>query len=332
MWADNARVVSVFAVIVLHVSAAFVGGVAQTDIAYGQGVWWVANFFDSVSRWCVPVFIMLSGYFLLNKKESDSLFFKKRISRILLPVIFWSVFFSAWLALKDYVKGESYLTLGKLSVGFLSGEPYFHLWYVYMIPFLYVVTPFVRVFIQSSDSGLLFRFIGFCFLLASGNVLLGFLFYGQSDTFFGNNFLLYLGYYAFGGYVAKYEFEPSSRCCVFWLLVAWVVTILGSYFFSYEYFYSYLSVNTVAASLCVFVLMRRFLRFGSAGGRLAALSFGVYLVHPVFLDVFSFLFKSRVSNAFEAVFYVSLVSIAVFVLSCFAAYCIKKFKFSSGLV
>ncbi|HCI5633973.1 TPA: acyltransferase family protein, partial [Klebsiella variicola subsp. variicola] len=96
MWANNLRVFSAFAVVMLHVAAGFVGGIELSDLNYGNREWWAGNIYDSVTRWCVPLFVMISGYFLLNKDEPTSVFFKKRLNKILIPLIFWSVFFSFW--------------------------------------------------------------------------------------------------------------------------------------------------------------------------------------------------------------------------------------------
>ncbi|WP_175637699.1 acyltransferase family protein, partial [Dickeya dadantii] len=73
-WLYIARIVSTFAVIVLHVSAYTV---ALADL--GTFSWWVGNLYDSLVRWCVPVFIMISGALLLSpeKVESLSIFYKK---------------------------------------------------------------------------------------------------------------------------------------------------------------------------------------------------------------------------------------------------------------
>src|SRR3989304_5868153 len=97
IWLDNARISAIFAVVLLHVAY---GVVIENDI--GTNYWWFANIFDSSARWCVPVFVMISGALLLDSsKNEDSLtFYKKRLSRILLPVLFGiKVLPMAWVIL-----------------------------------------------------------------------------------------------------------------------------------------------------------------------------------------------------------------------------------------
>ncbi|MEG4507556.1 acyltransferase [Microcoleus sp. F6_B4] len=51
---------------------------------------------DTLQFFCVPAFLLLSGFFLTNKRENQNnptLILKKRLSRIIPPYLFWSVAF-----------------------------------------------------------------------------------------------------------------------------------------------------------------------------------------------------------------------------------------------
>jgi len=91
IWLDNSRIVAIYAVVFLHVSAAVVLG---NEV--GTEYWWIGNIYDSAMRWCVPTFVMISGALLLDpdKQEDLKTFYAKRLSRILIPILFWSAFFS----------------------------------------------------------------------------------------------------------------------------------------------------------------------------------------------------------------------------------------------
>ena len=60
-YAELLRVVAMLAVIVLHVS----GGWLES-LPVGTTDWHALNMWDSLCRWCVPVFVMCSGMFLLD--------------------------------------------------------------------------------------------------------------------------------------------------------------------------------------------------------------------------------------------------------------------------
>lgn len=56
VWLDNARIAAIFAVVLLHVAAEIVNGTA-----IGSEFWWFGNIYDSLVRWCVPIFVLESG-------------------------------------------------------------------------------------------------------------------------------------------------------------------------------------------------------------------------------------------------------------------------------
>lgn len=90
VWMNNLRALATFSVIVLHVTF---------PILYNYGTinindWQVGNFFDSLVRFCVPVFLMLTGALLLGKPIEIASFFKKRFVRVLFPFLFWSSIYS----------------------------------------------------------------------------------------------------------------------------------------------------------------------------------------------------------------------------------------------
>lgn len=84
---DVLRVIATMAVIILHVD----GKIWYTQLGVDNDRWIVANFFDGFARWSVPVFFMLSGYFILGKEIEVPKFYKKRLLRIVLPLLFWSI-------------------------------------------------------------------------------------------------------------------------------------------------------------------------------------------------------------------------------------------------
>ncbi|EET2553968.1 acyltransferase family protein, partial [Escherichia coli] len=112
-WAYNLRVFAIFMVVVIHVTAGYVTFADTNPSFYGSTLWWSANILDSFSRWSVPVFVMLSGYFLINGTDSTISFYKKRMTRILIPVLAWTMIYITWTIFKSYIKGD--ITLGVIT-------------------------------------------------------------------------------------------------------------------------------------------------------------------------------------------------------------------------
>ena len=92
LWINLLRVVAMFGVVLLHVTAPLLYKYGKTPMSY----WWTANIFDSAVRVCVPLFFMISGYFLLDKSEKLSRFITKRIKKVVVPLVIWSIVYIIW--------------------------------------------------------------------------------------------------------------------------------------------------------------------------------------------------------------------------------------------
>ena len=68
------RIISTFAVVILHVVAFYVLKFEEFPFK----TWNIAHLIDSCIRFCVPVFLMISGALLLDKDEKLELFLTKR--------------------------------------------------------------------------------------------------------------------------------------------------------------------------------------------------------------------------------------------------------------
>jgi len=62
--------------------------------------------FGAAIRWSVACFIMISGALLLDKEESPAVFYKKRLLRICIPLVTWTLVYG--LARLYYFKVYSY--------------------------------------------------------------------------------------------------------------------------------------------------------------------------------------------------------------------------------
>ncbi|WP_275076679.1 acyltransferase [Providencia rettgeri] len=329
-WSKNLRFFAVFAVIILHVSAFFVHGITHENELYGTYDWWVGNIFNSMTRWCVPVFVMISGYFLLPKTESSYVFFKKRTGKILIPFLFWSLFFFCWIFIKGVAKGDYYSPFITILKNLIIGEPYYHLWYLLMVVFLYAITPALRIVVNNSDKKSSFYFIVFCFCVSILNVI----YYkflggneGRGDYLFINKFLFYLPYYLLGGYIRKFNININTKKCFIVFTFSFVITMIGVYYFGYRYFYDNLSVNVILSSICVFFVIKNCSDLNMNSEKFANLSFGIYLIHPFFLELLGSFIGNFVYFNLGSIFYIIIISILTFTFSYFSILFMSKVKF-----
>ncbi|RCW15878.1 hypothetical protein RSP816_00775, partial [Ralstonia solanacearum] len=185
-WIDAARVISIFAVVFLHISASVV-----TEADFGSSFWWHGNFYDSMVRWCVPVFVMISGALLLDESrvEDAVTFYKRRVGRLLLPLIFWTIAFLFWNAIKARFSGAEFgLVHAVKSVA--NGKPHYHMWFLFMIFGLYLFTPLIRTLVRNAGRRELWFFVIVMFSLSALDELLG-IFFDDEDGFFLFWFLPY---------------------------------------------------------------------------------------------------------------------------------------------
>lgn len=295
IWLDNSRIVAIFGVVFLHTANVIIDG-----SSIGSEYWWIRNFCDTFGRWCVPVFVMVSGALLLdpNKKEDLETFYKKRISRILAPIVFWSLFFLLWGMLKGMIKGSP-LSLADLLELLISGTPYYHMWFLYMIIMLYLFTPFFRKIIANSSRRDIAIVTVLTFLMGALNtVYFHARPFSHGSTLFINRFLSFIPFFFLGYLVRTGERDVSKTILWSVFLLSSFLTVLGYYIEAANkgldaglYFHSYLSITIIFMSMSIVYLLKSWTspiiseKFTSS---LSLLTFGVYLIHPIILDTIQY--------------------------------------------
>lgn len=118
------------------------GGIALT----GDGAE-AAGWFCSLARASVPLFVMISGFFILPVRDSTPAFFRRRMWRVALPFVVWCVIYAIYQMLY-YHTGITDALLKILRIPVNYGVEVGHLWYVYMLLGLYLVAPVVTPWLQ----------------------------------------------------------------------------------------------------------------------------------------------------------------------------------------
>ena len=127
---DCLRIIAILAVIMIHCSAPYVIDFPRDSFNFVIG-----NIFDSVARIGVPFFVIISGYFMLNEnKELSILKIKSKILKLFMILGFWSLFYALVYHFKNFLNA------------FIYGH--YHLWFLYMLIGLYLITPILRLFVK----------------------------------------------------------------------------------------------------------------------------------------------------------------------------------------
>lgn len=160
-WPDRLRNLATFMVILIHVAAP----IAHADGSdYNGSWWWAGNFWNSLTRPGVPLFVMLSGYLLLGKDYELGGFLKKRFSRVVVPAVFWMLIYSLY----GFLAKGSPATIGEALKGIVSGPVHYHLWFIYLIIGLYLIYPILRPWVRSATEKEFLYFFALCALATWG--------------------------------------------------------------------------------------------------------------------------------------------------------------------
>lgn len=341
VFADLLRVFSTIAAILL-----LVAGSHMADVAVTGRTWAVFNLYDGLSRWCVPAFVMLSGMFLLDAKEGRSLgkLFFHNILRLVACLLFWSGVYGV----ADYLSAGGRFTWQGLWVNILSalrGDTHYHLWFLFPLLGLYLVTPILRAFVRGASRADFRYFFILCFLFASVLPMLFHFYPGATATlrlwYERLNVELALGYVGFfvaGYYLREYTISRIAEAVIYVLGIAGaVVTVWGTSVLSRwagvtdETLYAYTSPNVAAFAVAVVVLFRYVLGVSDERSRrqrvsnAARYTFGAYLIHDLFLMLFQYFGLTTLS--FTPVLSVPLLTALAFLCAFAVAWLIRHIPF-----
>ena len=151
-WADCARIFSMFGIILLH----SVGYECEKILLKRKDSnVMIICFYNCMTRFGVPMFVLLSGTFILDPSKTFSFkkLFRHNILRLATAFAFWSSI-NALINIFLYKKNK----VSELLKLFVVGEEY--LWFIFMIIGCYLISPFLRLF--SDDVTLARYFLGLC--------------------------------------------------------------------------------------------------------------------------------------------------------------------------
>ena len=245
---------------------------------FGINVWMGGYAVISIG---VNLFVMISGYLLLDKSENAALFFKKRILNILPLFIVFNVIYIYFLKVPivPILKGKAF------------AAP--HFWYIYMILGLYFLTPW--------------------FLC---NILNPYLRYFNLAEIPFSNFPLtgFIGYYILGYFVKKYDKKIKDFSFV-WIIIIYFIGFFIS-FFSTKYvlittgirvsdFFDKNSLGTFIMTISFFAFWCKF-NFTKRNNITKIIANSTYFAFLIHLIVLHFIIKISDEMVFKSVMTVGI--------------------------
>lgn len=255
-WIDLLRIVAIYLMVVSHSCDGFV---SQLDT--NRGAFVTGALTGSLVRACVPLFAMMTGVLLFPVKGTLTGFYKKRLGRIIPPLVFWSIvtpllFYTYFSHINPGTANPAIDTSNHtLSASLTKMYTWIFnfntdttpLWYLYMLIGLYLVIPIFGTWVGQASKKELKVFLGLWlaslflpyvqmiapFLGYTGN-------YGSMAVFgesFWNKFgtLYYvsgfMGYLILAHYLVRYPLQWSLKktisLCAPLFLIGYFITAFG---------------------------------------------------------------------------------------------------------
>ena len=259
---------------------------------FGVDVWMGGYAIISIG---VNLFIMISGYLLLDKTEEAIVFFKKRILNILPLFLVFNIIYIYFgkIPIMPVLKGKT-----------ISAS---HFWYIYMILGLYLLTPWLQKVLKYAEKETLF--VVFLWFLC--NILNPYLRYFNLAEIPFSNFPLtgFIGYYILGYFVKKYD-NKVKRTSFILIIVIYALGFLLS-FLSTKYvlavtgkrvsdFFDKNSLGTFIMTISFFVFWCKF-NFSKRDRIIKIVADSTYFAFLVHLIVLHFVIKISDEMIFKSV-------------------------------
>ncbi len=290
------RILAIYAVVTAHV-AIWLTMTTRPFVFH----WWLGCWLFYLGHFSIPVFVMISGALLLDdaRRESAGQFYRRRMFRVGIPLVVWTV---VYLLVRRFIDHET-LSAGSVVQLILAGDPYYHLWFLYMIFGLYLITPALRTFVRYAGQGQ--RWFVIVLGLALANA------YFQTDVLLWDNqrsiFTMFIPFIAF--YLCGYEIRliDPKKVPARYLVLAVALSALYLAAFSgvfveraggvgVRYLFDFFSLPVVFLSIGIF--WAAYLWDAGARGAwplqgirrtalewVASTVMGIYVLHPLVLTI-----------------------------------------------
>lgn len=327
---DLIKIIAAFLVVLLHVSSM---------IAYDmQGIAWKkVVIINTLTRTAVPLFIMCSGAMLLGRVEPYQDFFKKRFIKVVIPLVSWSLFYE-WHLINNGVT-KTYFDVIK---DFVTNNTMYHLWFLYVIASLYLITPILRKVVSCLTTKdyyyVLIVWLSFSLIDTLGAI------FGFYKTPLLTFFSEYVCYFLIAYFLYKITYFSSKVTFLAWVMVifGYGVSVIGTYYMTMksgkynEFFIGNGSFSIIITTLSTFILVSAYkkkiegffhnkVRKTTAITELSKLTFGIYLAHIYVLSLsYQYLYQSNFYNYQYPIIAVFVLTFVVFTVSGLITYILKK--------
>lgn len=290
-WIVPLRVFAAVAVVLLHTIHGWIDNIENPW--GGVGLRWLIDrvLIDTAVRFAVPTFVLITGFLLLNPEKEIGI--RKILKYVLrMMAVLLSIGYIYCLIELIFNNGMDHLPSNLIFAfrNLLEGKSWIHMWYVYMLIGMYLLTPILRIVTQhSSQRTIQFTLVVLFILTIVRNTI---------NALTGMEIVSmipitepYLFYYLMGYYIQRYPIKKSI--CIYGLIMGIlcnIVLLLGVLRFQPQFETASDSVFVMLFSICAFALANGNIVLEKLSKKriissIAKYSFGIYLIHPLFLNL-----------------------------------------------
>ncbi len=277
---DLMRVFGALAVVLIHVCGAYREELPELGVA----TWVTTIGLNGLSRWAVPLFIMISGALLIADRRRFDLrrFVSRRLLKVVLPFVVWSIIY---VCIDAYLRPDASLWSKVLALP--KHAAWYHLsFFYYFIPLYLLVPAFLWLRNRALGRAVLGAYL--CLWMVGVCVELFF-----AANYRWPDFFLYSGYLLLGYFMRDVDRRLAATLVVAGALAAMLTSaaVISQSLAVMDYvtgqWFSYKTVNVVFAAVGVYclglLLTARQQTLPKLLSRIAESSLGIYLIHPIFL-------------------------------------------------
>jgi surface polysaccharide O-acyltransferase-like enzyme len=292
--------------------------------------WLASIFYDAFFRAAVPVFLMITGFLLLDKDEPIGKFYTKRFTRVVLPFLFYSVLY----LVVDHISIFSYIT--RIYIGAVAP----HLWYVYVLIGIYLFMPFLRKIFNHSTVGEKMFYVGAWLILSVVFPTFNRLFSFRFDPviiYHLDKFTGYIGYVFLGACLKQLPRVNRPAMAVLYMLSAVCIMILF-YLTAYKVeIFNPIFIENQSPFICLtaigLFLWLRDAKITHARPLVLSVSqcsYGIYLLHFMLVN---YLYKHNIAvKSGPAWITIPAVGCLVFAVTYGCIFSLRKIRFLDRLV
>ena len=242
------KIIAMLFVISMHVISKALPNYSVNTLEYN-----ILIFIDILLRSSVPIFVLISGYLILNKKYT----YNQLIHKLFKFYIYYFISNSIYLLLDRIVINSipfSINLLGSVLLDTLTFNTIYQMWYFKILFITYITIPIFQYIIGKNNKLLDFIILGILILTIQviPNII---------TTFYSNYtyLLVFIIYFYLGYFINKYKFKYMNILLFVLFIISYVYTYKNTIRLDHDYVYlNFMFFNTMFISLFIFSISEYF--------------------------------------------------------------------------